>query len=83
MRLLARALYEIRVLLAGHVTALSTDVDDVNRAAHLAYALHNDALAVADGNTFDIEQTLGRLRAIDAHMGSDFVQRVGLAKPPE
>ena len=64
-RVLARALYEIRILLAGY---LGSDVKadmPVRIAAHLAHALHNEAAAVVDGNGFDVKAALAKLEAID------------------
>jgi hypothetical protein len=34
-------------------------------AAHLAYALHNEALALSAGNGFDLSAALKRVAAID------------------
>jgi hypothetical protein len=48
-KLIASALYEIRLLLSSYI---GTEVDapvDVRFAAHLAYALHNEALALVAG----------------------------------
>lgn len=45
-KLLAAALYEIRILLSGRVGAV--DGTPETEAAAIAYALHNEALAVAE-----------------------------------
>lgn len=45
-KILAFAVYELRLLLAGHLGSEATADPAVRAAAHLAYALHNQALAV-------------------------------------
>jgi hypothetical protein len=58
-RLLAAALYQLRILLAPLASA---DADDgLKTAERLSYALHNDALAVMDGKSFDCEAALARI----------------------
>lgn len=64
-KLLAKALYEIRQLLSYY---LGSEVDapmEVRMAAHLAYALHNEALAITEGGSFDIRVALRKVSAID------------------
>ncbi|KQV51038.1 hypothetical protein ASD58_06440 [Duganella sp. Root1480D1] len=64
-KLLAKALYEIRLLLSGYLGS-SVDADmSVRIAAHIAYALHNEALAVCDGDTFDLAGATKKIEAID------------------
>lgn len=68
-RLLALALIEIRTLLADY---LGCDVDapmSVRVAAHMAYALHNEA-EVAYGNAdFQLECATQKICAIDQILG--------------
>jgi hypothetical protein len=52
-KILAQGIYEIRQLLSGFLGSENAGEPCVRRAAHLAYALHNEALAVIDGGTFD------------------------------
>jgi len=64
-KLLANALYEIRQLLTPY---LGREVDapmEVRMAAHLAYALHNEALAITEGSSFDIRVAIRKVSAID------------------
>ena len=75
MRLLAHALFEIRVLLAGYLGSTNEGDPVVRRAAHLAYALHNEALAVTEGRSFSIEDALQKLAAVDAMFGESYVER--------
>ncbi|WP_110970431.1 hypothetical protein [Pseudomonas huaxiensis] len=68
-RLLALALLEIRVLLTDF---LGSDVDapmSVRVAAHMAYALHNEAEAVYNNSGFQIEQVSAKIAAIDQILG--------------
>jgi hypothetical protein len=72
--------YEIRILLSGYLGS-NVDADpSVRIAAHLAYALHNDALAVLEGNGFNAEDALKRVAALDSLLGveagSEFVRSV-------
>ena len=70
----ALALYQIRVLLSGYLgSQVEADIQ-VRQAAHLAYALHNEALALVEGGRFDIEAVDRRLAAVDRMLGSEFSQ---------
>ncbi|WP_372162174.1 hypothetical protein ACCP91_00390 [Xanthomonas axonopodis pv. cyamopsidis] len=75
-QLFAFALYEIRLLLAGHLGSQSESPLSVRAAAHLAYALHNDAEAVLQGRSFDSESVATRLGAVDRMLGTTFQQRL-------
>lgn len=69
-RVLAQVLYEIRLLLSRY---LGSDIEadiNVRAAAHLAYALHNDLLAVLEGGSFDTSDAERRLEAIDSIIGT-------------
>ncbi len=63
--LLANAVFELRLLLGSYLGSDNAAPPDVRRAAHLAYALHNEALAVLDGHGFDIDAARVKLAAID------------------
>lgn len=64
-KLLAHALYEIRLLLSGYIGCADKGPLEVHLAAHLAYALHNEALALIAGEGFDLETSLRKVHAID------------------
>ncbi|MTW13249.1 hypothetical protein GM658_21820 [Pseudoduganella eburnea] len=64
-RLLANALYEIRVLLSPYIGSEVDALMEVRLAAHLAYALHNEALAITEGGSFDMGAALRKVSAID------------------
>ena len=75
-KILAKAIYEIRLLLSGYLGS-NVDADpSVRIAAHLAYALHNDALAVLEGNGFSADEALKRVAdsLLGVEAGSEFVR---------
>ena len=72
VKVLAQAVYEIRLLLGGYLESGVEGDPAVRQAAHLAYALHNEALAMLSGGTFDILAALTRLDAVDKNLGSQF-----------
>ena len=78
-RLFAQALYEIRLLLAHYLGSSAVkslhDADlCVRQAAHLSYALHNEALRSLAGEAVDVGPALARLAAVDSMLQSDFVR---------
>jgi hypothetical protein len=70
-KLIASALYEIRLLLASYLGSENEAPTDVRLAAHLAYALHNEASALAVGMSFDVSTALQKIRAIDGIVGTN------------
>jgi hypothetical protein len=78
-RILAFAVFELRLLLAGHLAPDSGGEPAVRAAAHLAYALHNQALAVLDGNSFDPIQAIEAIAKVDKTFGENFVQQLSVA----
>ncbi len=74
VRLLAACLYEIRLVLGSHVGA--SDLTPENEAAAIAYAVHNDALAILEGREFNIEAARQRLKFWDDRLGSDHLSRI-------
>ena len=85
-KILAQALYEIRVLLSSCLGSDNAGDLCVRQAAHLAYALHNEALSVMEGGSFETGHISDRLRAVDRMLGSDFFFRfaalLGEPQPP-
>jgi hypothetical protein len=73
-RTVALALYQIRVLLGGYLGSQKDADMSVRQAAHLAYALHNEALAIVEGEGFDAEAVFRRLAAVDGMLGSEFTE---------
>jgi hypothetical protein len=66
VQLIANALHEIRVLLSPYIGSENDAQLDVRMAAHLAYALHNEALALVEGRGFDVNAALKKVAAIDS-----------------
>lgn len=74
-KILAQALFEVRVLLSSYLGSDNSGDISVRAAAHLAYALHNEALSVMEGRNFDTGHIAERLRAVDRIVNSDFSRR--------
>lgn len=74
--MLAFAVYEMRLLLADHLGSDSQSPMSVRIAAHLAYALHNDAQAVLEGRPSNAEHAERRIKAIDGILGTNLVNRM-------
>ena len=74
-KILAQGIYEIRLLLSGYLGSQNTGDPVVRRAAHIAYALHNEALAVTEGGTFDCAKAVDKIRAVDRMFEETFTPR--------
>jgi hypothetical protein len=72
-------LFELRLLLAGHLGSDAKSKPDVRAAAHLAYALHNQALAALNNKAFDTHQALEAIARVDAELGENFMQQLSEA----
>ena len=70
----ALALYQVRILLSSCLGSQNDTDISVRQAAHLAYALHNEALAIVEGGSFDPEAVAQRLAAVDSMLGSQFAE---------
>ena len=78
-KILAFAVYELRLLLAGHLGSDVNGEPSVRAAAHLAYALHNQALAVLEGRSFDPAEAVEAIARVDKVLGENFVQQLSEA----
>lgn len=74
VRLLAACLYEIRLVLGSRVGA--SELTAENEAAAIAYAVHNDALAILEGREFDVDAARKRLEFLDQRLGSGHLARI-------
>lgn len=74
-KILAQGIYEIRQLLSDFLGSQNAGDPRVRRAAHLAYALHIEALSVIDGGTFDSEKAVDKVRAVDKMFEESFASR--------
>jgi hypothetical protein len=73
VRLLAAALYEIRLLLGPPATG---DTGPATEAAALSYALHNEALHLLEGETFDVDEAMRRVEGWDRRRGTQVADRL-------
>lgn len=64
-KILAQAIYDIRLLLAGHLRMADPRDECVTRSAFLAYMLHNEALAVMAGRDFSCSEATRKISLID------------------
>jgi len=75
-KILAFAVFELRLLLAGHLGSNAVGEPSVRAAAHLAYALHNQALAVLEGRQFNPTEAIEAVARVDQMFGENFVQQL-------
>lgn len=73
-QLLAAALYEVRLILGPG--SQRPDGEPRNEAAALAYALHNEALAILEGRDFDEDAVWQRLAGMDKRLGTETAERL-------
>ncbi len=67
IKLLAQTVYELRLLLAHHLGSKhKADTAEI-ASAHLVYALHNEALAILENRSedIDLEHTLAKIQAAE------------------
>jgi len=74
-KILAQVIYEIRQLLSPFLGSQNTADPLVRRAAHLAYALHNEALAIVADETFDSRKAIRNIKMVDAIFDENFAAR--------
>ena len=78
IKLLAKAIYEIRQLLADALGSENKNEINVRLAAHLSYALHNEDLQILENDDFDIDRALSKIEKIDeitkTNFGSEFLK---------
>lgn len=82
-QVLAFVVYEIRLLLAHHLSSDENPDPAVRAAAHLAYAFHNHADAVLHGGAFDPHQAAETLSAVDRMLATNFQARLSEATSHE
>jgi hypothetical protein len=73
-RLLAAALFELRVMLSGHLDP--DDQSPASTAAWFAYALHNQALAALDGQPFDVARALEAVERLEPRLGERYLHNL-------
>ena len=73
LKLMAAAVYEIRCLLSDALGSTNNSPTSVRLAAHLAYALHNQALAILEGGeVFDVSAAKAAIKAGERTVGSQY-----------
>ncbi|WAC63715.1 hypothetical protein OVA13_02680 [Pseudoxanthomonas sp. SL93] len=83
IKVLAFALYEMRLLLAGYLGSDNPGDHPVRVAAHLAYALHNQAHAAWQyGESFDAASAISSIASVDKLLGSNLMQQFAQAALP-
>jgi hypothetical protein len=75
-KLIADALYEIRTVLSMCLGSENDAPTAVRFEAHLAYAPHNEAAALAEGTSFDVNDALRKVAAIDGVIGGEDGKRL-------
>ena len=75
-KILAFAVYELRMLLSEHLGSEAAADPSVRAAAHLVYALHNQALAVLEGKSFSAAEAEAAIAAVDRLCGESFAPRL-------
>ena len=71
-RLMAAAIFELRVLLASHIGQEGTPA---GAAADFAYALHNPACAILEGRPVDVPATLDTLEQLEPALGEKYLRQ--------
>jgi len=73
IKVLAQAVYELRLLLSNNLGSPFDGASSEKVAAHLSYALHNDALAIIENreDDFVVEETLKTLNHLDSLFGNE------------
>lgn len=79
LKLMAAAIYEIRLLLSKYLGSKNESDDSVRLAAHLSYALHNDALSIIEGGGgFDVDAAKKRIRQAEVVVGHKYADNLGI-----
>jgi len=60
-------------MLAGHLDSASPEL---RAAARLSYALHNQALAILEGGSFDPVAATESIATLDRALGENFMQQI-------
>lgn len=79
VKLLAAALYEIRLLLSKYLGSGSDEDVCVRLAAHLAYALHEQAdKLIRDDAAFHVDEVVLRIAKAERMIGGRYADNHGL-----
>ncbi|WP_020407208.1 hypothetical protein [Hahella ganghwensis] len=77
IKILAQAVYELRLLLSDHLGSTDKNMLCEAISAHLANALHNEALAIIENrpDDFDIDKAIESIKKVDERYGEKFGDR--------
>jgi hypothetical protein len=78
LKVFAQTLYEIRLLLSHHLGNKNQSMVSESIAAHLAYAVHNEAVAVIENRPEDflVDAVLSKISAVDLLFDEEFSDRL-------
>jgi hypothetical protein len=77
LKVLAQAVYELKGLLANHLGNRDPETQCESVSAHLAYALHNEALAIIEDRPedFNVDVAINKIKRVDEMYGEQFGDR--------
>ncbi|MBA6251960.1 hypothetical protein [Colwellia sp. MB3u-55] len=77
LKIMAQAVYELRLLLSGYLGNRDPETQCESVSAHLAYALHNEALAIIEDRPedFDLNNAISKIKRVDEMYGEQFGER--------
>jgi hypothetical protein len=77
LKIMAQAVYELRGLLGNYLGNKDPEVQSESVSAHLAYALHNEALAIIEDRPedFDVDIAIKNVKRVDEIYGEQFGER--------
>ena len=67
IRILAQAVYELRLLLSHHLGSNDEETKCEAISAHLAYAIHNEALAIIENRPadFNVNEAVNKILRVE------------------
>lgn len=77
LKVMAQAVYELRGLLSGYLGNRNPETLYESVSAHLAYALHNEALAIIEDRPedFNLDDAINKIKRVDEMYGEQFGER--------
>jgi len=77
LKVMAQAVYELRGLLSGYLGNRNPETLCESVSAHLAYALHNEALAINEDRPedFNLDDAINKIKCVDEMYGEQFGER--------
>jgi hypothetical protein len=77
LKIMAQAVYELKGLLSDYLGNRSPKTQCESVSAHLAYALHNEALAIIEDRPedFNLDDAINKIKRVDEMYGEQFGER--------